>query len=643
MSVNLTRDDLEFFTKELNYETFDKTILITGEHNAAQDVLYSFLDTNAAFHENELVSIHNLNRDKKKIGIERKLRDEGQFSIDVQVPQGDLLGIRACIENLVVDWDRDENKKLDDILLKFMLDKELGSGLFMNSIKLDDYPKEAHGHLEEAMFYCQKAREYISRINKAKKEVDHYNTKIEEWKLKYSQIADKYRAVADSYLRILTDYGEIVQYCLDEACHWKHLAEIHKRNSVDKRRIEDPSKVTWCATHIDKQAVKYVYMPADKRVIDEDTIDLELVKCGIMQREGIDASMLAVKSIESFKDEEMKSIFDRLNTYGGDFKERGMIMIADEEFEFDPVRDRERIDDILVDKDCPEFFREVARDLEDRIIPVHKVSIENEFLKTVNVSSVNAIENQKKLIDGIKSIDEVTEGKKHISDIAEVGVRTFLKLQEIQHEGQEGIKRIEDAIVAEVKETSEVVMLERVDKEKIIEEKREEERVFDKEREDRMKIDSEREKEEERMEMVLEEMRQIRELRRHRRNEKVQRRRERERAEDETKLKERLEWNIIEIGMQIDDKNDTIGDIDVITRGWLDENSLNPDSVRVTELSTELSRAQDVLLRAREDPGLIKVNDRVEFQLQELKTRWDILLLKYGELGKLMLMGFFFT
>ena len=646
MSVNignLSREDLEFFTKELNYEKFDKTILITGEHNAAQDVLTSFLDTNAAFHENELVSTHDMNKDKRKIGIDRMLREEKLPTYETPVPQGEIIpSMRVSIEKLIVDWNEDEKKVLDDKLLKFMLDHELGTRLFMNNIEQEDYPKEAHYYLEEAMFYCQKAREYISRVDKAQKEVDYYHTKVSEWKSNYSQIAEKYRAVADSYLNILTDYGEIVQYCLDEACHWKRLAEIRKRNSADKLRIGDPSKVTWCSTHIDNQTVKYVYMPADKRVIDENTIDIELVKCGIMQRDGIDASMLAVKSIESFKDEEMKSIFDRLNTYGGDFKDRGMIMIADEEVYFDPVRDRERIDDILVDKDCPEFFREVARDLEDRIIPIHKVSIENEFVKTVNVGNLNVFENQKKLIDGIESIDEITEGKKHISEIAEVGCKTFSKLLEIRDYGQEGKKRIEEAIAAEVKETSAVVMHERVDKEKIIEEKRVEERVFVKEREDRMKIDSERKKEDDRLEMVLEEMRQIRKLRRQRRNEKLERRRQKERENDENKFSERLEWNIIEIRIQIEEKNDTIRDIDVITNGWLQENQQNTDFFQITELFAELNKAKESLFQANEAIG-VKFTERVEFQLQELRTRWDILLLKYGEMGKLMLMGFFFT
>ena len=641
---NLTRDDLEFFTKELNYEKFDRTILITGEHNAAQDVLSSFLDTNATFHENALVSWHDMQRDKQKIDIEHKLREEGLIiKNDIPIPQGDILpDMRVSIEKLIVDWNEDEKKMLDDRLLKFMLDNELGCRLFLNSIERGDYPQEAHCYLEEVTFYCQKAREYISRVDKAQKEVDYYHAKVDEWKCNYSQIADKYKAVADSFLKILTDYGEIVQYCLDEACHWKRLAEIRKRNANDKRRIGDPSKMTWCATHIDNQAVKYVYMPADKRVIDERTIDIELVKCGVMQRDGIDASMLAVKSIDSFKDEEMKSIFDRLNTYGGDFKDRGMIVIADEEGDFDPIKDREKIEDILVDKNCPEFFREVARDLEDRIIPVHKVGIENDFVKTVNVGNLNALENHKKLIDGIKSIDEITEGRKHISEIAEVGSKTFSKLQEIQFNGQEGMKRIEEAIAVEVKETSAVVMYERVDKEKIIEEKRVEERVFEEERKDRLKIDSERKKEEERLEMVLEEMKQIRELRRQRRNEKLQQRRKKERKEDENKFKDRLEWNIINTRVQIEEKNDTIRDIDVITKGWLQDNEQNSDFVRVTELFAELSTAKENLLQANEAIEFT-FNERVEFQMQELRTRWDILLLKYGEMGKLMLMGFFFT
>ncbi|KAI6653540.1 hypothetical protein LOD99_3435 [Oopsacas minuta] len=653
MSGNLNREDLEFFTKELNYEKFDKTILITGEHNAAQDVLTSFLDTNAKFHENELVSLHELNMDKQNIGIEKILREE-RIEYENPIPNAqDVPNIRDCIEKLIIDWDFDDKKDLDDKLLKYMLDNELGSQLFKNSIQIEDYPIESHHYLEEALFYCQKAREYISRVDKAQSQVNYYHGKIEEWKNKYSQIADRYKTVADSFLKILTDYGDIVQYCLDEACHWKRLAEIQKRNSMDKIRIGDPSKMNWCSTHIDNQAVKYVYMPADKRVIDEATIDVELVKCGIMQRDGIDASMLAVKSIESFKDEEMKSIFDRLNTYGGDFKDRGMLMITDEEVDFDPVKDREKIEDILTDKDCPEFFREVAKDLGERIIPVHKVVVENVFpainlnksVKRVNFGRQNAIQNQKKLIDGIKRIDEVTEGKKHISEIAEIGSKTFIKLQELKVDGideLEGLKRIEEAIIHEVFETRDVMMQERVDKERIIEEKRVEERIFEKEREDRLKIDVEREKEEDRLQRLLEEMKLARQIRKQEKHKEQLRRREKQRREEDAKIEERLEWKIIEIRFQIDEKIDANDTIDQITIEWLNSNKMHEDYKQVEEMYAELTDDKEFLKKLYDQVELA-YSDRVELKLKEVRTRWDILLLKYGDMGKLMLMGFFFT
>lgn len=644
MAGNLTIQDLQFFTKELNNGEFDRTILITGEHNAAQDVLSSFLDTNAKFRENELVSLHDMSMDKKKIGIEKILREEG-INYENPIPQSEPVpDIRDCIEKLITGWDDDEKKILDDKLLKFMLDNELGSKLFKNSIDKDDYPKESHYYLEEALFYCQKAREYIARVDKAQSEVDYYHTKIEEWKNKYSQIAENYKTVVDSFLKVLTDYGEIVQYCLDEACHWKRLAEIHKRNSIDKQRIGDPSKMNWCSTHIDNEAVKYVYMPADKRVIDEDTIDVELVKCGIMQRDGIDASMLAVKNIESFKDEEMKSIFDRLNTYGGDFKDRGMIMIADEEANFDPVTDREKIDDILTDKNCPEFFREIAKDLEDRVIPVHKV-IDVELVKPVDIGRQSAVANHRKLIDGMKRIDEVTEGKKHISEIAEVGCKTFEKIQVLNVEGveeMEGMKRIEEAIVFEVFETKATLMQGRVDKERIIEEKRVEERIYQKEREERLKDESERIKEEERLERELEEIRRAREIRRLRRNESKIRRRELQRRDDEEKVQEKLTWKIIEIRMSIEDKIETNDTLDQITTGWLTSNTLSGNTKQVTEMHGKLVETRDGLRQRYEDIAL-EYSERVELQLKEVSTRWDILILNYGEMGNLMLMGFFFN
>ena len=644
MAGNLTVQDLQFFTKELNNGEFDRTILITGEHNAAQDVLSSFLDTNAKFRENELVSLHDVSMDKRKIGIEKILREEG-INCENPLPQSvPIPDIRDCIEKLITGWDEDEKKIFDDKLLKFMLDNELGSKLFKKSIDKDDYPRESHYYLEEALFYCQKAREYISRVDKAQSEVDFYHTKIEEWKNKYSQIAENYKTVVDSFLKVLTDYGEIVQYCLDEACHWKRLAEIHKRNSVDKKRIGDPSKMNWCSTHIDNEAVKYVYMPADKRVIDEDTIDMELLKCGIMQRDGIDASMLAVKNIESFKDEEIKSIFDRLNIYGGDFKNRGMIMIADEEANFDPVNDREKIDDILTDKNCPEFFREIAKDLEYRIIPVHKV-IDVELVRPVNTVKQSAVANHRKLIDGIKRIDEVTEGKKHISEIAEAGCKTFEKIQVLNVEGieeMEGLKKIQEAIVLEVIETKATFMLGRIDKERIIDEKRVEERIYQKEREERLKIESERVKEEEKLERELEEIRAAREIRRRKRTESKLRRREVQRRDDEDKVQEKLTWKIIEIRMAIEDKIETNDTLDQITTGWLTSNTLSENIKQVMEVHSELVEAKDSL-RQRYDDIALEYSERVELQLKEISTRWDILILKYGDIGNLMLMGFFFN
>ena len=174
---------------------------------------------------------------------------------------------------------------------------------------------------------------------------------------------------------------------------------------------------------------------------------------------------------------------------------------------------------------------------------MHKV-IDVELVKPVDIGRQSAVANHRKLIDGMKRIDEVTEGKKHISEIAEVGCKTFEKIQVLNVEGveeMEGMKRIEEAIVFEVFETKATLMQGRVDKERIIEEKRVEERIYQKEREERLKDESERIKEEERLERELEEIRRAREIRRLRRNESKIRRRELQRRDDEEKVQEKLD------------------------------------------------------------------------------------------------------
>ena len=125
-------------------------------------------------------------------------------------------------------------------------------------------------------------------------------------------------------------YSEVFYYCIHEAVYWKLKAEIYNNSEQDKKRIQDPTKSSSCNIHSENDVTKYVYIPTDKKNIDPDNFDLELTKVGLGARSGVDNVMLVVKEFEECKEQNTLDMIERLSFYGGEFKDRGMVMVTNE-------------------------------------------------------------------------------------------------------------------------------------------------------------------------------------------------------------------------------------------------------------------------------------------------------------------------
>ena len=230
-------------------------------------------------------------------------------------------------------------------------------------------------------------------------------------------------------------YSEVFYYCLQEAIYWKLIAEIYYNSEQDKKRIQDPTKASSCIIHSENDVTKYVYIPTDKENIDEDKIELELTKVGLGARSGVDNVMLVVKEFEECKKQNTLDMISKLSHYGGEFKERGMVMVTEE---------RKLIDDNQPDE-LPEtesnYFKNEADDYSDilkiliaenRVFCFDKKRVDKPKMGTEMGEFFNqeredrrSIDNLRKIQNSAKIVQRATEGVKHTSILTQTGMNVY--------------------------------------------------------------------------------------------------------------------------------------------------------------------------------------------------------------------------
>lgn len=478
--LNLKHDDLEFFieaTTQVPAIKIDKTILITGEYDYAQRALFNLIDTGSKIKEMNLLEKRRRELDERKNKIETNLRlekipvKEWKKMKNYSIEDDDEPLVSLIVDQSIMSLDlritefADNEEKVNEILkpvfLKTCMEPSQTIDFTKKDFMMEDYPIESRKHLKQTEFYCGKAREYAIKRDKIHKTSTFYLNKSQEFKLSSRQISHQYVKLAKDFVKIAKNYDDIFHYCIQEAVVLKKAAEIWKTSEQDKKRIADPKRASRCIIPMDGDNIEYVYIPTDKRLIDQESIDLEVLKAGFLQRNGLDATALTVKNIDSFKKntETIKNMYDLLNIYGGDFNDRGIVLINDrkkssshraplaipqnnplmenEIINNDGSDDKKRIENILDSDGCPELLFEIMEKIEERCFWVDNVA-NDENLKWGIDTCINdnrsdknteiAKFNTKKMIDSIREVHHNTEGKKHISNVMKIGKVVYEKI-----------------------------------------------------------------------------------------------------------------------------------------------------------------------------------------------------------------------
>ena len=243
--------------------------------------------------------------------------------------------------------------------------------------------------------------------------------------------------MSEKFRKVEENYSAVFYYCLQEAVYWKLKAEIYNNSEQDKKRIQDSTKSSSCKIHSQNDVTKYVYIPTDKKNIDEAKIDLELSKVGFGSRYGVDNVMLVVKEFEECKEQRTLDMVDKLSFYGGEFKDRGMLMVTE--------------DSKLIDDDQPDgfpeteakYFRnEVRSDAysdifkisanEGKVFSFEKKRIDGPEIRTETGEDCEqkrednrSDDNFDKIHKSTKIVNRSTEGRKHKSKLADTGMRLY--------------------------------------------------------------------------------------------------------------------------------------------------------------------------------------------------------------------------
>ena len=187
--------------------------------------------------------------------------------------------------------------------------------------------------------------------------------------------------------KIEKEYSEVFYYCIQEAVYWKLKAEIYNNSEQDKKRMQDPTKSSSCKIHSQNCVTKYVYIPTDRRNIDESKIDLELTKVGVGARSGVNNVMLVVKEIEECKKQNTLDMMLMLSVYGAPFNDRGIIMVTEECKRTNnhqnnvPNSDVEYLKSKTVSEEYLDIIRLIAN--ENRIFLLNKKSVDQNRVQTL--------------------------------------------------------------------------------------------------------------------------------------------------------------------------------------------------------------------------------------------------------------------
>ena len=287
-----------------------------------------------------------------------------------------------------------------------------------------------------------------------------------------------------------------------------------------------------------------MYIPTDKKNIDESKIDLELTKVGVGARSGVDNVMLVVKEFGECKTLDTFNMISKLGFHGGKFEDRGMVMVTDES---------KLIEDIQPDEPLEvesKYFKNEAKcddysdifkilTAENRVFSFDKKRVDEPKTRTEMGEFFNqegednrTKDNFQKILDSAKIVQRATEGAKYTSKLTQTGMRLY---QDV-YTASKGVDlqvdriRIDEVVVNRVWEARSYVNKLRIDEKEYVE------------KEQKKEIETKEEKERKRKhEIEMEKRRLEEEERERRRREEREREREREERERQRKLEQDIE------------------------------------------------------------------------------------------------------
>ena len=262
------------------------------------------------------------------------------------------------------------------------------------------------------------------------------------------------------FQKVEKSYSEVFYYCIQEAVYWKLKAEIYNNSEQDKKRIHDPTKSSSCNIHSENNVTKYVYIPTDKKNIDPDNFDLELTKVGLGARSGVDNVMLVVKAIGECKEQNTLDMISKLSHYGGEFKDRGMVMVTEESKLIDddqaedfPETEEKYFKNEARSDEFSEIFKILAN--ENRVFSFDKKRVDEtrrrsqigEFFNQERENK-RRIDNLRKIQNSSKIVQRATEGVKYTSKLTQTGMNVYRNM----HTASKGVdiqvdKRTIDQVV----------------------------------------------------------------------------------------------------------------------------------------------------------------------------------------------------
>ena len=292
-----------------------------------------------------------------------------------------------------------------------------------------------------------------------------------------------------------------------------------------------------------------MYIPTDKKNIDPYNFDLELTKVGLGARSGVNNVMLVVKEFQECKELNTLDMISKLSHYGGEFKDRGMVMVTEESKLIDDYQAEdfpETESEYFTKEATSNEYSDILKILtaENRVFSFDKKRVDEpkmrtemgEFFKQEREDH-RTNDNFRKIQNSSKIVQRATEGVKHTSKLTQTGMNVYRNM----HTASKGVDiqvdkiKIDEVVLNRVLEAKRNMNELRIDEHKYVE--TEQKKEFQRKHE----INTKPEEWRRNHEIEMEKRRLEEKEREKRRREKRGREREREERERQRKLEQEIE------------------------------------------------------------------------------------------------------